>query len=103
MPCASAKPLVGGVVVFAWTLRHILAVQQERREVKDKDFTGDLFFARYFISYWWGRKTSGQRNTSDQRSTNGQQGDTKMAWKAPKIAEVPVGMEINMYACAARK
>ena len=27
----------------------------------------------------------------------------KMAWKAPKIVEVPVGMEINMYACAARK
>jgi coenzyme PQQ precursor peptide PqqA len=27
----------------------------------------------------------------------------KMAWKAPKIIEVPVGMEINMYACAARK
>ena len=27
----------------------------------------------------------------------------KMAWRAPKIAEVPVGMEINMYACAARK
>ena len=26
-----------------------------------------------------------------------------MAWKAPKIVEVPVGMEINMYACAARK
>ncbi|MGB3864465.1 MAG: pyrroloquinoline quinone precursor peptide PqqA [Xanthobacteraceae bacterium] len=26
-----------------------------------------------------------------------------MAWKAPKIIEVPVGMEINMYACAARK
>jgi len=26
-----------------------------------------------------------------------------MIWKAPKIAEVPVGMEINMYACAARK
>jgi len=26
-----------------------------------------------------------------------------MAWKTPKIAEVPVGMEINMYACAARK
>ena len=30
-------------------------------------------------------------------------GDLKMAWKAPKIIEVPVGMEINMYACAARK
>jgi coenzyme PQQ precursor peptide PqqA len=26
-----------------------------------------------------------------------------MAWKAPKVIEVPVGMEINMYACAARK
>jgi coenzyme PQQ precursor peptide PqqA len=28
---------------------------------------------------------------------------SKMAWKAPKIVEVPVGMEINMYACAARR
>jgi coenzyme PQQ precursor peptide PqqA len=27
----------------------------------------------------------------------------KMAWKTPKIVEVPVGMEINMYMCAARK
>jgi coenzyme PQQ precursor peptide PqqA len=26
-----------------------------------------------------------------------------MVWKTPKIVEVPVGMEINMYACAARK
>jgi coenzyme PQQ precursor peptide PqqA len=26
-----------------------------------------------------------------------------MTWKAPKIVEVPVGMEINMYACAGRK
>ncbi|MCK1641131.1 MULTISPECIES: pyrroloquinoline quinone precursor peptide PqqA [Bradyrhizobium] len=26
-----------------------------------------------------------------------------MAWKAPKIAEVSVGMEINMYMCATRK
>jgi coenzyme PQQ precursor peptide PqqA len=35
-----------------------------------------------------------------------QQGSTrraKMAWKAPKIVEVPCGMEINMYASAARK
>jgi coenzyme PQQ precursor peptide PqqA len=30
-------------------------------------------------------------------------GEAKMAWKTPKIVEVPVGMEINMYACAARK
>jgi len=26
-----------------------------------------------------------------------------MAWKTPKIIEVPDGMEINMYACAAHK
>jgi coenzyme PQQ precursor peptide PqqA len=26
-----------------------------------------------------------------------------MAWKTPKIAEVAVGMEINMYACAKQK
>ena len=25
------------------------------------------------------------------------------AWRAPKVAEVAVGMEINMYACAQRK
>jgi coenzyme PQQ precursor peptide PqqA len=30
-------------------------------------------------------------------------GRTMMSWKTPKIVEVPVGMEINMYACAARK
>jgi coenzyme PQQ precursor peptide PqqA len=32
-----------------------------------------------------------------------QKRESLMAWKAPKIVEVPVGMEINMYACAARK
>jgi len=26
-----------------------------------------------------------------------------MAWKAPKIIEVAVGLEINMYACASLK
>jgi coenzyme PQQ precursor peptide PqqA len=30
-------------------------------------------------------------------------GSSAMAWKKPKIVEVQVGMEINMYACAARK
>jgi coenzyme PQQ precursor peptide PqqA len=25
------------------------------------------------------------------------------AWRAPKVSEVSVGMEINMYACATRK
>jgi coenzyme PQQ precursor peptide PqqA len=29
--------------------------------------------------------------------------ENAMTWKTPKIVEVPVGMEINMYACAARK
>jgi coenzyme PQQ precursor peptide PqqA len=29
--------------------------------------------------------------------------ENEMTWKTPKIGEVPVGMEINMYACAARK
>jgi coenzyme PQQ precursor peptide PqqA len=29
--------------------------------------------------------------------------ESLMAWKAPKIVEVPVGMEINMYMCATRK
>ncbi|HVG49842.1 pyrroloquinoline quinone precursor peptide PqqA [Rubellimicrobium arenae] len=26
-----------------------------------------------------------------------------MAWKTPTVVEVPVGMEINMYACAKTK
>jgi coenzyme PQQ precursor peptide PqqA len=29
--------------------------------------------------------------------------ENEMTWKTPKIVEVPVGMEINMYACAVRK
>jgi coenzyme PQQ precursor peptide PqqA len=37
------------------------------------------------------------------RSSSGSKRRAIMAWKAPKIVEVPVGMEINMYACAARK
>jgi coenzyme PQQ precursor peptide PqqA len=31
------------------------------------------------------------------------QRESQMAWKAPKIVEVTVGMEINMYMCATRK
>ena len=30
-------------------------------------------------------------------------GRTRMSWTAPKIVEVAVGMEINMYACASRQ
>jgi coenzyme PQQ precursor peptide PqqA len=26
-----------------------------------------------------------------------------MKWTAPKVVEAPVGMEINMYACATRR
>ena len=29
--------------------------------------------------------------------------ETPMIWKKPMIVEMQVGMEINMYACAARK
>jgi coenzyme PQQ precursor peptide PqqA len=29
--------------------------------------------------------------------------ETRMTWKTPKIVEVQVGMEINMYVCATRK
>jgi coenzyme PQQ precursor peptide PqqA len=29
--------------------------------------------------------------------------ETIMAWNTPKVAEVQVGMEINMYACAKQK
>ena len=54
-----------------------------------KDSAGELFVPYYFV----GRAEFVQFHTRR----------AKMAWKAPKIVEVPVGMEINMYACAARK
>jgi coenzyme PQQ precursor peptide PqqA len=53
-----------------------------------KDFIGELFIPDYLISQ------GGYRPIARR---------AKMAWKTPKIVEVPVGMEINMYACAARK
>ncbi len=37
------------------------------------------------------------------QSATSTQEDILMAWKTPKISEVQVGMEINMYACAKRK
>jgi coenzyme PQQ precursor peptide PqqA len=43
------------------------------------------------------------RNFTLVRHSRRNMGEVEMAWKAPKIVEVPVGMEINMYACAARK
>jgi coenzyme PQQ precursor peptide PqqA len=54
-----------------------------------KDFAGEVL-----VPYYLGGRAKSVR--FDLRRA-------KMAWKAPKIVEVPVGMEINMYACAARK
>jgi coenzyme PQQ precursor peptide PqqA len=47
--------------------------------------------SRTALLYIRGRKPSRSRRRME------------MSWKTPKIVEVPVGMEINMYACAARK
>jgi coenzyme PQQ precursor peptide PqqA len=46
---------------------------------------------RSAVPCWRGRNSSGFKKES------------QMAWKTPTIVEVAVGMEINMYACAARK
>jgi coenzyme PQQ precursor peptide PqqA len=54
-----------------------------------KDFAGELFITRYF-------NDEGGRSSQFTRRA-------KMAWKAPKIVEVPCGMEINMYVSATRK
>ena len=54
-----------------------------------KDFAGEVFVPHYF----------GGPRAEFVRF----QKEIQMAWKTPKIVEVPVGMEINMYACAARK
>jgi coenzyme PQQ precursor peptide PqqA len=52
--------------------------------------------------YLWRTSRSALRYGSGRKSS-GSKKESLMAWKAPKIVEVPVGMEINMYACAARK
>lgn len=57
--------------------------------LRDEDFTGEVFQPHYFT------QRGGFRPVSKKES--------QMAWKAPKVVEVPCGMEINMYACAARK
>jgi coenzyme PQQ precursor peptide PqqA len=69
--------------------RHRRIAAKHARVSKTKEFTGELFIARYLIPR--GRKSS----VSSRRA--------KMAWKAPKIVEVPCGMEINMYVSATRK
>ena len=54
-----------------------------------EDLTGELFRPQKFNE---GADTSG---FAQRRA--------KMAWKAPKVVEVPCGMEINMYVSATRK
>jgi coenzyme PQQ precursor peptide PqqA len=54
-----------------------------------KEFAGELFITRYF-------NAQGASSPPLQRRV-------QMAWKAPKIVEVPCGMEINMYVSATRK
>ena len=63
-------------------------MQQEPARFMTQDFTGELFIPDYLV-----REDKAVRLTRS----------AEMAWKTPKIVEVPVGMEINMYACAARK
>ena len=57
-----------------------------------KDFTGELFVPHYLIL-----------DGGVRPSLSGIKKERQMAWKAPKIVEVSVGMEINMYMCATRK
>lgn len=64
---------------------HFAAQHRHPRE----NFTGELFRPHYF-SLW--------ADTSEFAKWR-----AKMAWKAPKIVEVPCGMEINMYVSATRK
>ena len=58
-------------------------------EFQAKDLTGELFDPQYL--------------NLQGRNSSGIKGRAEMAWKAPKIVEVSVGMEINMYMCATRK
>jgi coenzyme PQQ precursor peptide PqqA len=64
------------------------APQQGTPRLRAKDLTGELLIPHYLIP------EDGNRPFEKE---------SQMAWKTPKIVEVPVGMEINMYACAARK
>jgi coenzyme PQQ precursor peptide PqqA len=76
-------------------VKFILHCNINRGVPADKDFAGELFFPHYFVlrgSHYIARVAFAPFEK-----------ESHMAWKTPKIVEVPVGMEINMYACAARK
>ena len=72
--------------------RLIFALQQNDQG-RNREFAAKISLAilRFRITLSVGRSSSGLTRRAI------------MAWKTPKIIEVPVGMEINMYACAARK
>jgi coenzyme PQQ precursor peptide PqqA len=74
-------------------LRHkpvkVLAAQHKQCGFRTKDLTGELFDPQYLKSM--GGISSGRKKES------------QMAWKAPKIVEVPVGMEIHKDKCGPRK
>jgi coenzyme PQQ precursor peptide PqqA len=63
-------------------------MQHKKHRGAREDLTGELFVCHYFIF---------------RAECVPFCKESQMAWKTPKIVEVPVGMEINMYACAARK
>ena len=45
----------------------------------------------------------GLRSVAARPLLNPERRISAMAWTTPKIVELPVGMEINMYACAKAK
>jgi coenzyme PQQ precursor peptide PqqA len=71
-----------------------------KREVSRAGYAGMPCHRRFRACAWFGLNlVSMPARTSCQHCL----GETLMSWKTPKIVEVPVGMEINMYACAARQ
>jgi coenzyme PQQ precursor peptide PqqA len=85
------KPLIsGGFAASGADPAAPFAMQQRLPgNLREKDFAGELFLERYLVG-------EGEVRPASKK-------ESQMAWKTPKIVEVPVGMEINMYACAARK
>jgi coenzyme PQQ precursor peptide PqqA len=69
--------------------RRPVAAQQDTRKFYRERIRWRTF--NHGIIYYRGRNSSPLQRRA------------KMAWKTPKIVEVPCGMEINMYVSATRK
>jgi coenzyme PQQ precursor peptide PqqA len=87
-----------------------LAPAQEKPLIGHRFISGTTEFSRFvFCSATRNRRNNSLANFYNRISLYGRaknvplEKETGMSWKTPKIVEVPVGMEINMYACAARK